>query len=208
LNSNMASCSDDECKIVYIYPPITDDPDKGGFNMLDLNQHMKWKDEMLAKYMKEPYNYIFAGFSYWKLEIFSCVLVPRNEKWFRKHLPSFQELWNTIVEIRSITDETERQQRCQEYAPKRRRQTSSDNNTSMDDFVHHNHCRLQILTVDDATTITTIATTTTTVNNDDNDDAMNHMVMNNNDANEETETEIETEIETRPTKHCRLLLHL
>ena len=33
---------------------------------------------------------------YWKLEEVSCVLIPRNQKWFQHHLPSWIRAWETI----------------------------------------------------------------------------------------------------------------
>jgi putative phage-type endonuclease len=37
---------------------------------------------------------------YWYLEEFSCVLIPRNRKWFAAALPQIQEVWNIIVKER------------------------------------------------------------------------------------------------------------
>ena len=34
---------------------------------------------------------------YWYLEDYSCVLVPRNRKWFQAALPQLQDLWNTVL---------------------------------------------------------------------------------------------------------------
>ena len=37
---------------------------------------------------------------YWYLEDYSCVLVPRNKKWFTSVYPEFRELWDTILKER------------------------------------------------------------------------------------------------------------
>ncbi len=37
---------------------------------------------------------------YWKLETYSCVLVPRNEKWFGYAAPLLQNTWDTIIKER------------------------------------------------------------------------------------------------------------
>ena len=34
---------------------------------------------------------------YWYLEDYSCVLVPRNKKWFNAVYPEFKKLWNIIL---------------------------------------------------------------------------------------------------------------
>ena len=41
---------------------------------------------------------------YWKLDKYSCVLVPRNKPWFEEALPKIQELWNTIEKELPIED--------------------------------------------------------------------------------------------------------
>jgi putative phage-type endonuclease len=41
---------------------------------------------------------------YWKLDIFSCVYVPRNKKWFSEALPKIQSFWENIIEERNIPD--------------------------------------------------------------------------------------------------------
>tara|TARA_A100001011_G_scaffold400696_1_gene517688 strand:- start:8623 stop:9855 length:1233 start_codon:yes stop_codon:yes gene_type:complete len=41
---------------------------------------------------------------YWKLEMFSCVYVPRNPKWFKCALPKIQKFWEKIVEEREVPD--------------------------------------------------------------------------------------------------------
>ena len=38
---------------------------------------------------------------YWKLEIFSCVYVPRSKEWFQEALPKMQECWDTIEKERN-----------------------------------------------------------------------------------------------------------
>ena len=39
---------------------------------------------------------------YWNLDIFSCVYVPRNKKWFASALPKIQKFWEKIIEERKI----------------------------------------------------------------------------------------------------------
>ena len=52
----------------------------------------QWETEMMEKTeLTWIQNY------YWKLEIISCVLVPRNKRWFEKNVQDLQEVWNTIL---------------------------------------------------------------------------------------------------------------
>ena len=37
---------------------------------------------------------------YWKLEIMSCVLVPRNKQWFQSNIQELTNIWNIILEER------------------------------------------------------------------------------------------------------------
>ena len=41
---------------------------------------------------------------YWKLDIFSCLYIPRNKPWFASALPKIQEFWEKIVEEREIPE--------------------------------------------------------------------------------------------------------
>ena len=34
---------------------------------------------------------------YWTLDEYSCVLVPRNPRWFKSALPSFRKIWTSIL---------------------------------------------------------------------------------------------------------------
>tara|TARA_B100001559_G_C16485888_1_gene616005 strand:- start:141 stop:1502 length:1362 start_codon:yes stop_codon:yes gene_type:complete len=52
-------------------------------NMLDENSDITWTQNI-----------------YWWLDEWSCVLVPRNKKWFEYALPKFRETWDTIIKER------------------------------------------------------------------------------------------------------------
>lgn len=53
-----------------------------------------WKQDMLYTYS----NLEFIRFIYWRLEIASCVLVPRNKLWFNTARPLIENTWKTITE--------------------------------------------------------------------------------------------------------------
>lgn len=59
-----------------------------------------WEETELEKYESEPYNYIFLKFIYWKLEVFSCVLVFRNREWFKNNIGQLEKVWRIIEEER------------------------------------------------------------------------------------------------------------
>jgi hypothetical protein len=60
----------------------------------------QWKDDMIAKYHGEPYNYSFLKYIYWKLEILSCVLVLRNRDWFKNNIAQLENVWKIIEQER------------------------------------------------------------------------------------------------------------
>jgi len=59
-----------------------------------------WEESEIEKYESEPYNYIFMKFIYWKLEVFSCVLVLRNKEWFQSNIGQLEKVWKIIEEER------------------------------------------------------------------------------------------------------------
>lgn len=46
-------------------------------------------------------NCAYIKHCYWWLDAFSCVLVPRNRKWFGLNLCEFEHLWNNIEKVKS-----------------------------------------------------------------------------------------------------------
>jgi putative phage-type endonuclease len=55
-----------------------------------------WLDSTLEIYENEPYNYTWMKDYYWRLDIFSCVLVLRNKQWFQDNIQQIQNVWNAI----------------------------------------------------------------------------------------------------------------
>lgn len=49
-------------------------------------------------------NYRWFKNIYWKLDIYSCVYVPRNKKWFSGCLPKIEEFWKNIVNERNVPE--------------------------------------------------------------------------------------------------------
>ena len=61
---------------------------------------------------------------YWKLDVYSHVLVPRNKNWFDEMFPSMNEFWNNVIEERTIEDS------YLKYQPKRRVKKQEDKTTN------------------------------------------------------------------------------
>jgi hypothetical protein len=60
----------------------------------------KWEDDILSLYQSEEYNYTYMKFIYWKLDVFSCVLVLRNKDWFKNNIGQLENVWKIIEKER------------------------------------------------------------------------------------------------------------
>ena len=49
-------------------------------------------------------NIVWVKNTYWKLEKFSCIFVPRNKKWFEHSIDKIKKVWDTIYYERSKED--------------------------------------------------------------------------------------------------------
>ena len=77
----------------YVYKPL---------EIIDENDISKWEDDTLNLYQSEEYKYTYMKFSYWKLEVLSCVLVLRNREWFKNNVPQLEKVWK-IIEGERVT---------------------------------------------------------------------------------------------------------
>lgn len=73
----------DESEYVYHYLP---------FSINSEEEFKKWSEQIPVVEGVEWYKY-----SYWKLEIYSSVLIPRCKKWFDATLHELQTIWDIIV---------------------------------------------------------------------------------------------------------------
>jgi putative phage-type endonuclease len=80
-----------ESKPFYSYKPL---------NVISDYDIQCWEETELEKYEAAPFNYIFFKFIYWKLEVFSCVLILRNCEWFKNNIGQLEKVWKTIEEER------------------------------------------------------------------------------------------------------------
>ncbi len=88
----------------YEYTPV--DISKKEFDtwydkIMEKNKHMTWVKNC-----------------YWYLEDYSCVLVPRNKKWFNAVYPDFKDLWNTILKERETGYEHRKPKRSRKKSKK------------------------------------------------------------------------------------------
>lgn len=77
----------------YVYKPL---------NIISENDIQIWEEEVLEKYESATYHYIFIKFIYWKLDVFSCVFVHRNNDWFKNNIGQLEKVWN-IIEIERVS---------------------------------------------------------------------------------------------------------
>ena len=80
-----------EGKPFYVYKPLT---------IVEESDVTKWEDNTLSLYQSDKYNYTYMKFIYWKLEVFSCILVLRNKEWFNNNVPQLGKVWKIIEEER------------------------------------------------------------------------------------------------------------
>ena len=72
-------------EFVYEYMP---------FHVTDYNEWME------KTFMNNNSNLTWFKNVYWKLEVYSCVLVKRQREWFKAAIPAFVSLWDTILKER------------------------------------------------------------------------------------------------------------
>jgi putative phage-type endonuclease len=82
----------------YVYKPI---------DLIHSTQIEEWEENTVSLYQSQEYKYSFLKFIYWKLDVFSCVLVLRNREWFKNSIPQIEKTWKIIEEER-ITGYTHR----------------------------------------------------------------------------------------------------
>lgn len=65
----------------------------------DISKMIDWKNGYIEKLKEDPkLNYV--NVHYWKILIYSCVSVSRNQNWTKDNLPILTEFWNIVEEQR------------------------------------------------------------------------------------------------------------
>jgi len=80
-----------EGKPFYVYKPL---------NLTTYQEIIDWEENAISLYQSEKYNYTFLKFIYWKLDVFSCVLVLRKRDWFKNNIQQLEKVWKIIEEER------------------------------------------------------------------------------------------------------------
>lgn len=70
---------------IYVFKPLY---------LNDDDEETIWEEDTIHQKEEEGLRWITN--IYWKLQVFSCVLVLRNKFWFESALPQVREIWNTI----------------------------------------------------------------------------------------------------------------
>jgi putative phage-type endonuclease len=76
----------DNGEVYYEYPPFT-------LNAIHSNEYVSWTNAQLINNSSKNY----VSNIYWKLEVVSCILVLRNNLWFKNALPYIEIFWNNLV---------------------------------------------------------------------------------------------------------------
>jgi putative phage-type endonuclease len=71
----------------YVYKPL---------ELINEKDILEWEENNLNIYQSEEYNYTFLKFIYWKLEVYSCILVYRNKEWFKNNIEQLEKVWKII----------------------------------------------------------------------------------------------------------------
>ena len=80
-----------EGKPFYLYKPL---------DYVYYNDIEKWEEESVDMYENEPYNYTYLKTIFWKLEVFSCVLILREKEWFKNSIGELENIWKIIEQER------------------------------------------------------------------------------------------------------------
>ena len=98
----------------YIYSPP---------NLLQNEEFDEWEQQT----MDTIQDLTWIKSCYWKLEIMSCVLVPRNKRWFESNVQELQDIWSTIL--------IERETGYEHRAPNKRVKPQLDNNSNTTEII-------------------------------------------------------------------------
>jgi len=93
---------------------------------LSVTDYNAWMNEM---YESMSTSMTWAKNIYWKLEVYSCILVKRQREWFQAAVPAFVSIWETILRERENGEYAKR-------APKKRTKAKEDPNRSICE-IHH-----------------------------------------------------------------------
>jgi hypothetical protein len=76
----------------YCYPPLELNPD----------EKKQWIDQYAIDNEK---NLIFHQYIYWKIDVYSCVRIKRDLKWWKESFPKIEKAWKDVLFYRQNTEE-------------------------------------------------------------------------------------------------------
>jgi hypothetical protein len=71
----------------YVYKPL---------NVIEEQEILAWEEATISS----NDNHLFIKFIYWKLEVFSCVLILRKREWFKNNINQLENIWKMIEKER------------------------------------------------------------------------------------------------------------
>lgn len=109
---------------------------------LGTKNYEEWIDNILSKYETDE-NIKWFKYIYWRLEIYSCVLVKRRKEWFNYALGKIKETWEIILKEKETEDYLKR-------APKKRNKKETNEmealeNSTGDDIPLVSKCLVKII---------------------------------------------------------------
>lgn len=95
---------------------------------LSVTDYNAWMNEMYES-TSTCTSITWAKNIYWKLEVYSCILVKRQREWFQAAVPAFVSIWETILRERENGEFVKR-------APKKRTKAKEDPNRAICEIQH------------------------------------------------------------------------
>jgi putative phage-type endonuclease len=83
---------EDNSRFVYSYSPLF----KNSQQELDEFTNKTYEKYNINNDKNENSKYTWFKNVYWKLDIYSCVYVPRNKKWFKEVYPQLESFWENV----------------------------------------------------------------------------------------------------------------
>jgi putative phage-type endonuclease len=93
---------------------------------LDTVNYEEWIDEVLSKYENDSTIEWFK-YIYWRLDVYSCVLVKRRPEWFKYALDKIKNTWDIILKEKDSDEYLKR-------APKKRNKKEINESNEMDEL--------------------------------------------------------------------------
>jgi len=91
---------EDNTRFVYDYSPLF----KNSPKELDDYTSETFEKYGISDNHPESNRYTWFKNVYWKLDIYSCVYVPRNKLWFKEAYPTLEAFWDKVKEEKNSND--------------------------------------------------------------------------------------------------------